>query len=175
MPSFALPLLMAACASTPEPGLGAGGHYKLGSPYQVGGRWYYPRDERDYQETGMASWYGPGFHNKRTANGERFDENGVSAAHRTLPMPSHVEVANLENGRRLVVRINDRGPFVGDRIIDLSRRAAQLLGIEAKGTARVRLRRVYPDREPHAVAAADAPDTALAMEPLAADERVTAP
>jgi rare lipoprotein A len=170
-----LPLLMAACASTPEPRLGAGGHHKLGKPYQIGGRWYHPKDERDYAETGVASWYGPGFDGKPTANGERYDQNAVSAAHRTLPLPSHVEVANLDNGRRLVVRVNDRGPFARDRIIDLSRRAAQLLGFEAKGTARVRLRRVYPDREPHPVAAAAPAAPTLLADALPPDEQVTLP
>lgn len=153
-----LPLLAAACASTPEPRLGSGGHYKLGRPYQIGGKWYHPRDERDYAETGVASWYGPGFHGRLTANGERFDENGVSAAHRTLPLPSHLEVTNLDNGRRLVVRVNDRGPYAHDRILDLSRRAAQLLGMEQRGTARVRLKRVYPRTEPHHVASLNTTD-----------------
>lgn len=136
-----LPLLMmAACAGSvdaPTPGT-----YKLGKPYQIAGRWYHPHDNKRYEETGVASWYGPDFHGKATANGERFDENDVTAAHRTLPMPSFVEVTNLENGRKLTVRVNDRGPFAHDRIIDLSRRSAQLLGIERQGTARVHVRRV---------------------------------
>ena len=115
------------------------GLYKVGKPYQVQGVWYYPREDFDYDETGIASWYGPDFHGKLTANGEQFDQMAVTAAHKTLPMPSLVRVTNLENGRTLVVRINDRGPYVNGRIIDLSRRSAQLLGIEGKGTARVRV------------------------------------
>ena len=92
----------------------------------------------------MASWYGPGFHAKSTANGEPYDQDGMTAAHKTLPMPSYVEVTNLENDRQVVLRVNDRGPFVGDRIIDLSRRSAQLLGVDRKGIAKVRVRRVHP-------------------------------
>lgn len=122
----------------PASGTAAPG-YKVGKPYQVGGVWYYPHEDFDYDETGIASWYGPDFHGKMTANGETFDENAVSAAHKTLPLPSVVRVTNLENGRSLVVRVNDRGPFVNGRVIDLSRRAAQLLGYEGSGTARVRV------------------------------------
>lgn len=122
---------------------------KIGKPYQVAGVTYYPADDRDYRETGVASWYGPGFHAGSTANGERYDQDDLTAAHRTLPMPSWVRVENLDNGRSLTVRINDRGPFARSRIIDLSRKAAQLLGVDRAGTANVRLTRVYPDgREP---------------------------
>ncbi len=113
--------------------------YKVGKPYQVGGVWYYPREDFDYDETGIASWYGPDFHAKQTANGEIFDQNAVTAAHKTLPMPSVVRVTNLENGRSIVVRVNDRGPFANGRLIDLSRRGAQLLGFENAGTAKVRV------------------------------------
>jgi len=119
-------------------------NYKVGKPYQVSGVWYYPREDFDYDETGIASWYGPDFHGKMTANGEAFDQNAVSAAHKTLPLPSVVRVTNLENGRSLVVRVNDRGPFANGRIIDLSRRAAQLLGVEGAGTAKVRVQ-VMPE------------------------------
>jgi rare lipoprotein A len=115
------------------------GVYKVGNPYQINGIWYYPAEDFNYDETGIASWYGPGFHQKTTANGETFDQNDVTAAHRTLPMPSLVRVTNLDNGRVLVVRVNDRGPYAQGRIIDLSRRSAQLLGIENKGTASVRV------------------------------------
>lgn len=115
------------------------GPYKVGKPYQVGGVWYYPQPDYSYDETGIASWYGPGFHTKATANGETYDENDLTAAHKTLPMPSLVRVTNLENGRSIVVRINDRGPFVNNRIIDMSRRGAQLLGFEQNGTAKVRV------------------------------------
>mgnify|MGYP001809664844 CR=1 FL=1 len=113
--------------------------YKIGKPYQVKGVWYYPQEDFDYDETGIASWYGPDFHGKLTANGEMFDQNAVSAAHKTLPMPAVVRVTNLENGRSLVVRVNDRGPFANGRVIDMSRRAAQLLGFEGQGTAKVRV------------------------------------
>jgi rare lipoprotein A len=139
--------LLAACAGRPEPRVAsasAPAGVKIGKPYQIAGRWYYPADDRDYEETGIASWYGPGFHAKSTANGEPYDQDGMTAAHKTLPMPSFVEVTNLENDRQVVLRVNDRGPFVGDRIIDLSRRSAQLLGVDRKGTAKVRVRRVYP-------------------------------
>lgn len=115
------------------------GTYKVGNPYKVDGVWYYPNEDWSYDQTGIASWYGPNFHGKATANGELFDQWAVSAAHKTLPMPSLVRVTNLENGRSLVVRVNDRGPFKPGRIIDLSRRSAQLLDIEGKGTARVRV------------------------------------
>jgi rare lipoprotein A len=116
-----------------------GSGYKIGRPYQIGGVWYYPSEDYSYDETGIASWYGPDFHGKYTANGEVFDQNEVTAAHRTLPMPCFVRVTNLENGRSVVVRVNDRGPFAHNRIIDLSRRAAQLLGMEQQGTAQVRV------------------------------------
>ena len=115
------------------------GRYKVGSPYEIKGVWYYPKVDYGYVETGIASWYGPNFHNKDTANGEVFDQNAITAAHRTLPMPSIVRVTNLENGRALIVRINDRGPFAHGRIIDLSRRSAQLLGFQRQGTAKVRV------------------------------------
>jgi len=116
-----------------------GGVYKVGEPYQVNGIWYTPEVDYGYDETGIASWYGADFHGKLTANGETYDMNEVTAAHKTLPMPSLARVTNLENGRSLIVRINDRGPFVAGRIIDLSRRSAQLLGLEGKGTGRVRV------------------------------------
>ena len=111
------------------------GRYKVGKPYKIQGTWYYPAVNYSYLEKGVASWYGPKFHGKKTANGEIFDMNAVSAAHRTLPMPSIVRVTNLNNGRSLKLKVNDRGPFAKNRIIDLSRRAAQLLGFEREGTA----------------------------------------
>lgn len=113
--------------------------YKVGNPYKVGGDWYYPKEDYNHSETGIASWYGPDFHGKRTANGETYDQYELTAAHRTLPMPSLVRVTNLENGRAVVVRINDRGPFARGRVIDVSRRAADLLGFVGRGTARVRV------------------------------------
>lgn len=129
----------ATSGDEPPAATGTATTYKVGKPYQVAGVWYYPREDFDYDETGIASWYGPDFHAKMTANGETFDQNAVTAAHKTLPMPSVVRVTNLENGRSLVVRVNDRGPFVNGRIIDLSRRSAQLLGMEGQGTAKVRV------------------------------------
>lgn len=123
---------------------GRGGIYKVGNPYQVNGVWYYPKEDASYDETGIGSWYGEQFHAKTTANGETFDMNEVTAAHPTLPMPSMVRVTNLENGRSIMVRVNDRGPYVNGRIIDLSRRAAQLLGYDRQGTAKVRVQYVGP-------------------------------
>lgn len=110
-----------------------------GPPYQVNGRWYVPAHEPNYNEVGIASWYGPTFHGKDSASGEVFDENEMTAAHPTLPIPSMVRVTNLENGRTIVVRVNDRGPFVDDRIIDLSKAAGAALEMHAKGTAKVRV------------------------------------
>lgn len=118
----------------------ANGFYKIGQPYQIDGKWYYPAVNWTYAETGVASWYGPDFDGKYTANGERFDMNALTAAHRTLPMPSVVEVTNLDNGRSIQLRVNDRGPYARDRILDVSRRAAQMLGFENSGTAHVRVR-----------------------------------
>jgi len=115
------------------------GKYKIGNPYQIKGIWYYPKVNYSYNRTGVASWYGPGFHGKQTANGEIYDQNALTAAHKTLPMPTLVQVTNLENGRSLRLRINDRGPYAYGRIIDLSRRGAQLLGFHRQGTARVRV------------------------------------
>jgi rare lipoprotein A len=119
--------------------------YKLGKAYNIDGAWYYPRVDYDYNETGIASWYGTDFHGKSTANGEVYDQNALTAAHKTLPMPTLVRVTNLENGRSIEVRINDRGPFVNNRIIDLTRRGAQLLGFENQGTARVRVQVMKED------------------------------
>ncbi len=118
--------------------------YKIGDPYQINGTWYYPAEDYRYNETGIASYYGgeaqgTDFHGRSTANGEVYDMNALTAAHQTLPMPSLVRVTNLENGRSLVLRVNDRGPFARGRIIDVSRRGAQLLGFEGQGTARVRV------------------------------------
>jgi rare lipoprotein A len=151
--ALALGLLVAACASQPSPkavssvpaSKPAVPGVKIGKPYQVFGVTYYPEDDRAYDRTGIASWYGPTFHEKATANGEIYNQDDVTAAHKTLPMPSWVEVTNLDNGRSLVVRINDRGPFVEGRIIDLSRKSAQLLGVDRPGLARVRVKRVFPE------------------------------
>ena len=114
--------------------------YKVGNPYKINGKWYYPAIDYNYNEVGIASWYGPGFHGKKTANGEIFDQNKISAAHKTLPMPSIVKVTNLDNGKVLEnIRVNDRGPFAGNRIIDLSKKAAQELGFVNSGVAKVRV------------------------------------
>jgi rare lipoprotein A len=131
--------LAAACSTAPETSSVGTGTYKIGQPYQEAGAWYYPHEQPDYDETGIASWYGPDFHGKRTANGEIFDAGELTAAHPTLPMPVNVRVTNLENGRSLVLRVNDRGPFARGRIIDVSAHAAELLGFYEKGTARVRV------------------------------------
>src|SRR6202012_2201773 len=159
------------------------GVYKIGPPYQVDNIWYYPREQPDYDETGIASWYGPTFYGHRTANGEVYGAGDLTAAHRTLPLPVNVRVTNLDNGKSLVVRVNDRGPFAKGRIIDLSERAAELLGYKAKGTARVRVTFVRradlqgggaslpryppPSRTPHRPAAATAavPGPVLAPPP----------
>ncbi|MFA5592070.1 MAG: septal ring lytic transglycosylase RlpA family protein [Micavibrio sp.] len=141
-------LLLAACAETQ---FGANmakqitkdsrsqGTYKVGNPYIIEGQEYYPQESFNYSEVGIASWYGPGFHGKKTANGETYDQNELTAAHRTLQMPSLVRVTNLENGRAVVLRVNDRGPFSRGRIIDLSSKAADLLDVKRKGTARVKV------------------------------------
>lgn len=131
--------VLSACSTGPDVPSGGGGLYKVGDPYQINGVWYYPREDYDYDEAGIASWYGPGFNGQRTANGEIYNELELTAAHTTLPMPSLVRVTNLDNGKALVVRINDRGPFKPGRIIDMSRRGAQLLGFDGVGTAKVRV------------------------------------
>lgn len=113
--------------------------YKVGKPYKINGQWFYPAVDYQYDEVGIASWYGPNFHGKKTANGEIFNQNEISAAHKTLPIPSIVMVTNLENNKKLEIRINDRGPFVRGRIIDLSKKAAGILGILKSGTAKVRV------------------------------------
>jgi len=166
----AVALLVAGCASSPKPPPRAAG-VKIGKPYVVFGKTYVPSDDRAYDARGVASWYGPTFHGLSTANGERYDQDDLTAAHKTLPMPSFVEVANLDNGRVLTVRINDRGPFVDGRIIDLSRKSAQLLGVDRPGLARVRVRRVFPDGAQVAslappVAAAPPPPPSVAPLPL---------
>ena len=121
----------------------AGGIYKVGKPYKIAGEWYYPRENTKYDNIGIASWYGPKFQGRRTANGEIFDMNLLTAAHPTLPMPVMVQVTNLENGRSMKLRVNDRGPFKKNREIDLSRRAAEILGFKDKGTARVRVKYLH--------------------------------
>jgi rare lipoprotein A len=140
-------LALSACSTPTHQPVSVAPHtlYKVGEPYQINGIWYYPAEDWSYDETGIASWYGEDFHGKYTANGEVFDLNGTTAAHRTLPLPSVVQVTNLDNGRTIQVRVNDRGPFARGRILDLSRRAAQLLGFEGKGTAKVRVKILVPE------------------------------
>lgn len=121
-----------------------GGYRKLGKPYTVKGIRYVPRHEPNYAETGEASWYGDDFHGKKTANGETYDMTALTAAHRTLPLPSYASVKNLENGRKVMVRLNDRGPFKKNRIIDVSHRVAKELGFVNDGTARVEVRYLGP-------------------------------
>ena len=116
-----------------------GGTYRVGKPYSVAGHTYTPQDDREYRAEGLASWYGDDFHGRLTANGEIFDMNAISAAHPTLPMPSYVRVTNLANRRSIIVRVNDRGPYHGDRVIDLSHKTAELLGFKGNGVARVRV------------------------------------
>lgn len=130
-----------------------GGRYLVGEPYQVAGRWFTPREQPGYDKKGLASWYGEAFHRRQTSNGEYFDMAMLSAAHATLPLPSYAKVTNLENGRSVVVRINDRGPFVDTRVIDLSKRSADVLGFKRQGTAMVRVQYIGPaplnDQGPH--------------------------
>lgn len=143
--ALALILALSACASQSpsmrpsQPGTAAKPHYKVGEPYEIKGEWYYPKEDFSYDETGIASWYGSDFHNGVTANGEIFNKDELTAAHKTLPLPSLARVTNLDNGKSIVVRVNDRGPFSGARIIDMSQRSAQLLGFEKEGTAKVRV------------------------------------
>jgi rare lipoprotein A len=116
-----------------------GGTYRVGKPYVIGGQTYVPEENRSYTAEGLASWYGDDFHGRRTANGELFDMDGLSAAHPTLPMPSYVRVTNLSNRKSVIVRVNDRGPYHSNRLIDVSRKTAHLLGFRSNGVARVRV------------------------------------
>ncbi len=124
------------------------GAVKIGRPYEVDGVRYVPADDRDYQSTGIASWYGDKFHGRPTSSGELYDMHGLTAAHRTLPMPSFIKVTNLENGKSVVLRVNDRGPFHSNRLIDVSHEAADVLGFKSKGMARVKVERVFPSETP---------------------------
>ncbi len=116
-----------------------GGRYQVGKPYTIRGIRYVPKEDPNYKAVGLASWYGPNFHGRLTANGEVYDQFALSAAHPTMPLPSYARVTNLENGAAVIVRVNDRGPFSKSRVIDLSSRAAQLLGYTKKGVAKVRV------------------------------------
>ena len=126
------------------PAYGAGGRYKVGSPYEVAGVWYYPQEDPLYDETGIASWYGDAFHGKKTSSGVPFDMHEISAAHKTLPLPSFARVTNLDNGESVIVRVNDRGPFHDGRVVDLSYAAAVRLGITQRGTGNVEVRALQP-------------------------------
>ena len=130
-------LMLAACGTTPKPD--GRSSYKVGGTYVIAGQVYTPDENLRYNESGMASWYGPGFHGKRTANGESYDQQAMTAAHRTLPMPSVVRVTNLSNGATVILRVNDRGPFAHNRIIDVSRAAAERLDMVKSGVASVRV------------------------------------
>jgi rare lipoprotein A len=129
-----------------EPVPKGGGSYRVGRPYNVNGRTYFPREEPNYRIEGMASWYGPDFHGRLTANGEVYDMHSISAAHTTMPLPSYARVTNLDNGRSVIVRVNDRGPYRRDRVIDLSIGTAKLLDFYSRGLARVRVE--YVGRAP---------------------------
>ncbi len=121
-----------------------GGTYRVGKPYMVAGQVYVPQEDVNYRAEGLASWYGDDFHGRQTANGEVFDMASLSAAHPTLPMPCYARVTNLSNGKSLIVRVNDRGPYSGNRLIDVSNRAAELLEFKSVGVARVRVEYVGP-------------------------------
>lgn len=165
----ALCLALAACGSTPEKpkpkfpaskyGVAAsprvvkdgpvpkgGGRQMVGKPYKVAGKWYHPKHDPDYTSVGYASWYGPTFHGRMTANGEVFDRNALTAAHTTMPLPSYARVTNLKNGRSMIVRVNDRGPFHDKRTIDLSERVAEMLDMKHKGVGKVKVEYVGPAR-----------------------------
>ncbi|HTR85468.1 MAG TPA: septal ring lytic transglycosylase RlpA family protein [Reyranella sp.] len=147
--AFVLAAWLAGCASHHAPPSTAAtrGMYKIGAPYTIDGITYVPQEEFNHVETGVASWYGPGFHGKYTANGETYDQSDHTAAHRTLQMPSVVKVTNLDNGLSTTVRINDRGPYARNRIIDMSRAAAEDLGMVGHGTARVRIEQLSQESE----------------------------
>lgn len=130
------PRVLAAGDTIPK----GGGVYKVGTPYQIEGQWYQPHEDPGYDQVGVASWYGADFHGRKTSNGELYDMSSLSAAHRTLPMPSYAYVTNLVNNRTILVRVNDRGPYARGRIIDLSNGAARALGVVQHGTAQVRVR-----------------------------------
>jgi rare lipoprotein A len=127
-----------------EPIPKGGGYYRVGPAYSVAGQTYVPAEDPNYRAEGLASWYGEDFHGRQTANGEIFDMNSVSAAHATLPIPSYLRVTNLSNNRSVIVRVNDRGPYHSDRIVDVSVKTAILLGFYTSGVAPVRLEYVGP-------------------------------
>ncbi len=142
--------LFAGQGSPKYPGSGplpkGGGRKHIGKPYTINGKRFYPKDVASYERVGVASWYGPKFHRRMTSNGEWFDMHDLTAAHTTLPLPSYVKVTNLGNGKEAVLRVNDRGPFAHDRIIDLSKRSSEILGFKGKGTQKVKV--VYLGKAP---------------------------
>lgn len=119
-----------------------GGRFLVGNPYQVKGKWYYPKEDYSYNKTGIASWYGSAFHGRLTANGEVYDQQALTAAHPTFPLPSYARVTNVETGSSIIVRVNDRGPYHPGRIIDLSNKTAQMLDLQHSGTGDVRVQYV---------------------------------
>lgn len=123
------------------------GHYKIGNPYQVFGVSYFPQNYDDFEEIGVASWYGDDFHGRLTANGEIYNMDDMTAAHPTLPLPSMVKVTNLQNGKSAIVRVNDRGPFAKSRIIDVSEKAAFALGFRDRGTTEVKIELLKNDTD----------------------------
>src|SRR5215471_7186878 len=129
-----------------EPVPKGGGRYSVGKPYSINGRTYVPAENPGYRIEGIASWYGPDFHGRLTANGEVYDMHAISAAHPTMPLPSYARVTNLNNGRSIIVRVNDRGPYVRNRIVDLSIGTAKALNFYGNGIARVRVE--YVGRAP---------------------------
>lgn len=129
------------------------GNFKVGKPYTVLGQTYVPRETYEYVETGIASWYGPGFHGSKTASGEKYDQREMTAAHRTLQMPSLVRVTNLGNGKSVIVRVNDRGPFSKNRVMDVSELAARNLGMIGPGTAKVKIELMADESKAIAAAA----------------------
>ncbi|MDY0028495.1 MAG: septal ring lytic transglycosylase RlpA family protein [Pseudobdellovibrionaceae bacterium] len=167
-----LPMLLSACSEIEfgshlvktwdgdaAPPTVAKGTFKVGKPYTIAGRTYYPKETYNYVETGVASWYGPGFHGKKTASGEQYSQYEMTAAHRTLQMPSLVRVTNLGNGKSVVVRVNDRGPFSKGRIIDVSEKAAGLLDMKGAGTAKVKLELLADESRALAMAAKNGKST----------------
>jgi rare lipoprotein A len=142
--AMALASFLLACTGIHVTASAQSSQYAAGAPYRIKGRVYVPRAEARYDRTGVASWYGRAFHGRRTANGERFNMHALTAAHPTLPLSTFVRVTNLDNGRSIAVRINDRGPFARGRIIDLSQAGARALGFEGRGTVRVRVTVITP-------------------------------
>ncbi len=140
---FIVITITCSCSSTSRDSKAYIGHYKVGKPYEINKIRSTPKEVSTYNKTGLASWYGPRFHGKKTANGEIFNQRELTAAHRTLPLPSLVRVTNLHNNKTIVLRVNDRGPFARDkknRIIDVSERAAEILGLKHRGIAKVRVK-----------------------------------